>query len=492
MRAVLGWTTAIAIGVLAAGCGGGDKAGGEGGVKTLRLATPDRPGPIGSEQAERFAEEVRRRSDGRLRVQIVWQANRKAVGGFEPGWDQTTAALVRDGEYELGLIPARAWDTLGVTSLQALQAPFLIDSAELAGKVARSAAAGQMLDGLGKAGVVGLALLPEELRHPVAFGPPLRGPSTYEGRQLRVPRSDASYQLMRALGARPVDLNGAGFANAVADKRVTGAEASLAGAGGLPARGTVSGNVTFYPKVNTLVAGQDAHDGLSEADRETLREAAEATLGHELPSEADSAAEACQRGVRVASASPADIAALKAAARPVYAELERDPRTRALIAGIREMKDGTPGPSTSAPECAPERSSGSGTSVAAADDPSVLNGVYRYEITEEALLDAGADKGEAQANYGVNTQTLRDGRFTNAWRSPDNTETCEGTYTRSGDRLEIRTTSTTCNMDVVLHYERTADGLRITRVVSVPPFDNPRDHAINKVLWSSEPWQRIR
>ena len=31
------------------------------------------------------------------------------------------------GELEMGLIPARAWDTEGVTSLRALHAPFLVD-----------------------------------------------------------------------------------------------------------------------------------------------------------------------------------------------------------------------------------------------------------------------------------------------------------------------------------------------------------------------------
>ena len=35
----------------------------------------------------------------------------------------------------MGLIPSRAWDTEGVTSLRALNAPFLIDSDELLDEV---------------------------------------------------------------------------------------------------------------------------------------------------------------------------------------------------------------------------------------------------------------------------------------------------------------------------------------------------------------------
>src|SRR5690348_10458876 len=55
------------------GCGGApaDKAGGGGGVTTLELGTPDPPGRTGSASAQHFADEVRRRSGGRLRIKII-------------------------------------------------------------------------------------------------------------------------------------------------------------------------------------------------------------------------------------------------------------------------------------------------------------------------------------------------------------------------------------------------------------------------------------
>ena len=42
------------------------------------------------------------------------------------------------------------------------------------------------------------------------------------------------------------------------------------------------------------------------------------------------------------AASRDDVAALTQAAQPVYAELERDPDTKALIAAIRALKASTP------------------------------------------------------------------------------------------------------------------------------------------------------
>ena len=68
---------ALALVALAAGagCSGGDKAGGSGGVVTLRLATDDPPDAASSKPVKEFARQVRRLSDGRLRVHVGWEAN---------------------------------------------------------------------------------------------------------------------------------------------------------------------------------------------------------------------------------------------------------------------------------------------------------------------------------------------------------------------------------------------------------------------------------
>ena len=429
---VLGLAVAAAL----AGCGGGgDKAGGEGGVKTLRLGTTEPPERIGSKRLVRFASEVQRRSGRRLRIKIVWRATFKATGGFEPGGEQALAALVRHGDLELGAVPARAWDSLGVTTLQALQAPFLITSPELTEKIVRSPAGRQMLDGLGKVGVVGLGLVPEQIRHPVAFGHPLRKLADFKGQGLRVPYSDASYALMRALGARPVDVDGPALDNAVGSGRVTGAESSLSLATTLPQRGTVSANVSFFPKVTTLVADQEAFDELSGDDRDTLREAARATLDYPLPSEAESAASACRQGVGVVAATPADLADLEAAARPVYADLERDPRTRALIERFRDMKTETRVSGERVAGCvAGPRGKPRAPSTGAASIP---DGTYRKNVSEQELLRAGISEDLAFENQGLQTLTIKHGRFTFVTKNEANVPTCHGDLTASGRRVVL-------------------------------------------------------
>ena len=390
----------------------------------------------------------------------------------------------------MGLVPARAWDTLGVTSLQALQAPFLVTSTELAEKVVRGPEGKQMLDGLSTAGVVGLVLLPEEIRHPVAFGRPLRGPADYKGRELRVPRSDASFALIRALGARPVDLDGRALRNAVSSGRVSGAESSLALASSLPVRGIISSNVSFYAKVNTLVADHASFVGLSGDDRDILRDAASATLEDEPPSEAENTATACSQGMRVTAVSATDLAGLEAAARPAYAELERDAATRALIERIRKLKADTATASDRVPDCAPRRV-GRGRGIAGSTDPSVLNGVYRYEVTRREMLRAGIREQDTFGNYGVTTNTFRDGEYASETRSADAEGTCRGTYRVSGRTAEVTVTSADCSGHFRFRWSKTRDGLRVTAVRSLPPGVTAEGLRLDRILFGSKPWRRI-
>lgn len=71
-----------------------------------------------------------------------------------------------------------------------------------------------------------------------------------------------------------------------------------------------------------------------------------------LPPIADDAAKFFRDGGTVVTATDAEVAAFKAAAAPVYAQLERDPGTRALIAKIRALASAEPS-AAAIPPCKP-------------------------------------------------------------------------------------------------------------------------------------------
>ena len=100
------------------------------------------------------------------------------------------------------------------------------------------------------------------------------------------PRRRESSAMYAALGATTTD-----------DEPNPGAQVGTDSSFLLNPAGTASGNVTFYPKVNVLVADADVWDTLSAAQRTVLTKAAANTLDwtdDNIPKEAD-AARACYK-----------------------------------------------------------------------------------------------------------------------------------------------------------------------------------------------------
>ena len=468
-----------------AGCGGGDKAGGSGGPVTLRVGTDDTPGRPSGAAIEEFARQARRLSGGRIRIKPVFQA----AGKPATAWDQRVARMVMDGRLDMGVIPARAWDTEGVTSLRALHAPFLVTSDELVRKIVKSDVAGEMLAGLDKAGVVGLALLPEDLRHPFAFGRPFLKLADFTGEGIRAPRSVVADATLRRLGATPEDLNAASFKHAVADGSVTGAESSFAlAASTLPRRATATANVTLYPKVNSLVIGRRAWAKLSDAQRATLREAARATLTRLLRtqmSEDESARRYCAYGGRVLLAAEPDVAAMVAAVQPVYADLEHDAQTKALIVRIRAFKRQV-APPTSVAACAPSTAGGARSG---ATDTHVLDGIWRINVTYDEGVHAGLPQDVAAHEMGLQTIRMDGGRYDWRWRARDGAQRCPGTYQLTGNRV-VLTDRGECQGTWEATFELSGRTIRWSSVRSRAQGD--RWDQIVRDLLHGKPWRRIQ
>lgn len=422
---------AIALLALVAGaaCSGGDKAGGSGGIVTLRLASDDQPAGESSRQVKEFVRQVQRLSHGRLRIHVAWQAN--GSGPKHPrGFDQKTAQKVIDGKYQLAVVPARAWDVLGVKSFEALQAPFLVNSDALLDKVAADPVLGdRMLAGLNRFAVVGLALLPEALRHPVGFAHPLRSLSDFSAAGISAPRSDVTWEVFRALGAHPYDFSGDERGPLIDSGKLDGAETDFGRARLLPRPGIVTANVSFFPRANTLVANEDALVRLTDEQRETLRKAAAATLANARatrPTDAETARAMCGAGVRIALASEADIRGLVRATRPVVAQLERDEGTRKSIERILALRETVSGSRPAIATCG-GASATTGTAKSGGP-PAVLppDGVYRFLIVPDEFLRAGFDASTARNNSGLFTLTLRGGRI--SWVIRGDPVVCTGHY----------------------------------------------------------------
>lgn len=471
----------LVVGALTSGCGSGNgdtKSGGGSPQVVLTMGTDDVAGRPSSDAIEEFARQVAQRSDGNLTVEPKF----KAAGDDADDWDQQVARMIVAGDLDLGVIPARAWDTEGVTSMRALQAPFLVDSDALVDAIVTGDVADEALAGLDEIGIVGLTLLPEGLRHIYSFGDPLLGPADFDGALIRSPNSATSYLLFEALGARADDLPGDKFGAAIDAGTVAAAESSFQLASTLDQGTIVAGNVVVFPKLNTVVANAARLDELTDEQRQILEDAAQATLewarGGVTP-DAELANEFCtsQRG-SVVLASDSDIAALRAAAEPVYATLKADPATAGMIDTISALKKTVAAPAPVAACTATPPSADDGTTAASPD----IDGVYRYEVTAAYLTERGVTP---DGEDGVHTITLRDGLFKDEWPNGE----CTGTYTSDGSRFTFRWDSG-CYGDWSMTLVSTGDEVRWTEIESLPPHNDAESRLANEAF-NSVPWAKV-
>lgn len=463
-----------ALAVLAAGCDlgrEGDKAGGSRAPTVLRLAvaTPDDESDAAA--ARFFAARVAELSDGSLRVRVVFNAAGKEIADT----DAEVVRMVHDGSFDLGWIASRGWDTLGVKTFQALQAPFLVTDYALIDRIATGPLAARMLGGLRAREMVGLALVPDRLRHPIGVDHPLASASDFAGARVRVRPSRAAEALIRALDATPVRISGADIDSAMAQHEVDGTEHSLGGF--WPGGHYLTANITFFANAITLFAARNAYDRLDAGERAALRTAADQTVRHAAahpPNENEDIHHYCDGG-RVVLATSDDLAALARAAQPVYAKLERDPETHALIATIRELKEATRPTSTTVPPhaCAEDAAHAHGRRVST----STLNGTYRWRLTKAGAIAVGDENDPEldEADGDVFTMTLRGGK----WLLQGG---ATGTYQIIGNRLifdwpQVASTLT-------LQFARRDNG--DLDVKPVLPMDRG-----DRWVWASAPWRRI-
>jgi len=426
MRSAIFHTAAAALAIT--GCSGfssaGEKSGGDATPVTLRLGTIEGEGAPYADEVEMFADAVETSSGGSIDVEIVWEAPGPYTGESE----RNMAAMVRDGEFDLAVVPTRVWDQLDVTSFQALQAPFLVDNLGLLNRIAGGDLATEMLAGLDPIGIEGLAVWPESLRHPIGFAGPLLTAADFEGAQLRVPTSGPSIGLAEALGVVAVD-NPEDWSAAVAAGELDGAESAFVWARDLPAFGTMTGNITFYPKANTIVANADAFDALGGDGQDALRRAAAEALDYVVEtnaSEHDLALEYCAAGGSVALAGDNDIAELTELAGPVLTELEQDAGTKGLIDAIRAIDEESPSDAADLPAACEPEAEDAPVADSGAEAQTFPDGVYRAEI-EDAPFAPGTTL--------VTTMTFVDG----AWRTHDDSGApdCAGSYVVESGRVRI-------------------------------------------------------
>jgi TRAP-type C4-dicarboxylate transport system substrate-binding protein len=425
---------AAAVALAASACSGSgvDKAGGTRTEPPVVLTLADHE--QGPKDVQFWIEAVQRRSGGSLAIQVTNQWRHQEVD-----YDKATIADVQAGKVQLAKVAARAYDTVGVDSFQPLLAPFLIDNQTLEQRVLESELTRQMLAGTGKLGLVGLAVLPTDLRKPLGLSRPLVAVKDYRGARIGVREGNLAKATFTALGATPV-----GYVAGGPLSGLDGVELGLDTINGNQydkQAKAVSANVTMWPKPVTVVMNRKVFKSLTPRQQDALRQAGASVITQQLKLMQDLNLEAahllCHRGLRFLRASNQELAELRRAVQPVYDRIERNAQTRSLLQRILAMKHETRATATpDAPGCSPSDSA----AAAANQQATPLDGVYRTSFTREELtnspllMDAGEINDE---NWGEFTLTFEHGRFTLTQRNDVDSSSTSGTYTINGKAITL-------------------------------------------------------
>jgi TRAP-type C4-dicarboxylate transport system substrate-binding protein len=415
----------LALMAVLAGCAGPafDKAGNSQPRHPVVLTLANSNGNTG--ELDGFTGNVWRLSGGTMRIDIKY---RWRHGQVEP--ETGLIGDVKAGNADLGVVGSRAWDSVGVTSFRALGTPLLIDSYALQDRVLRSPMIGQMLPGLRPLGLAGIGVLPGPLRKPLGITRPLLIPADYAGLKIGVQQSLIADATMRALGATPVwfpvQAPITGFGGV--EQQISSIEGNQYDRAGK----YLTANVNLWPRPLVLFANGKTWAALTPTQRRILTQAVTDDLAAETNvvrgNERTDTAILCRSGLlRFLIASPADLAALRRAVQPVYAQLERDPQTRRYISQIEAMRQRIP--AEPAPGCAPA------TRLAGRAGP--LDGVWRYTDTAADLRAAGVPQGDiVPENYGTFTMVIDRGRFAITQEDRQACTWAYGTVTVKGNEIE--------------------------------------------------------
>jgi TRAP-type C4-dicarboxylate transport system substrate-binding protein len=273
-----------------AACGGHDKAGGASAVggRTIEVAIRDGSARL----LAPYAEALRRDAPAptKVAVRTRWRAQARDS-------EARTIADVRSGRIAFAAVPARVLDTLGVDAFAPLLAPFAVESLDAEQRALAGDVGDRALPALRRLGVVGVAVLPGDLRHPLGLTRPLVRPVDYAGAYIGVRDSALQRRAFRRLGASVGTIAGedyAGYDGIESDLPSIEADRADLGAASL------APDVTLWPRILVVIANPDAWQRIGAARQRAMRNAARDSLGAAIAalqaSDADAYGVLCRRG----------------------------------------------------------------------------------------------------------------------------------------------------------------------------------------------------
>ena len=164
----------------------------------LTLGHGAAPGNPRSVAADRFAELLRERSDGRIEVRVA--------GSAQLGDDASMLTGLRTGTLDMS-INSQGASSAVLPELSALGLPFLFPNAAAAYKVVDGPTGEELARRFEKVGLIALGWWDNGIRHTTNSKLPITRPEDLQGLKIRTPPDPMTIDIFKALGAATQQLN---------------------------------------------------------------------------------------------------------------------------------------------------------------------------------------------------------------------------------------------------------------------------------------------
>ncbi|GAB6156216.1 TRAP transporter substrate-binding protein [Desulfosporosinus burensis] len=323
-----------------AGCGGKNNAQqGQGDKKdtiNLRLANVVQPAHPMNVAVEKFAKKVQEKSNGRIKI-TVYPAR-------QLGDDRQLFEQVQQGSLDMAEISAAPMS--GTTPLMtALQMPYLFTSWDQYAKVIKGPATENLLKGLEKNNVKGLAVYNAGFRNLVTVNKPVQSPVDLKGLKFRTAETPLHVDIFKALGANPTPMPYGEIYSGLQNKVIDGLEMDYS-AILMEKHYEVAKNITVerhftWPAV--LMINTAKFNALSPEDQKIIQEAAKEVIDENIKDiekiEKDAVDQLKAKGAKITELSEADVAKFIEATKDVEQKYTAvDPLIAEFVKAARSTK----------------------------------------------------------------------------------------------------------------------------------------------------------
>ncbi|WP_425832021.1 hypothetical protein [Streptomyces fractus] len=280
-----------------------------------------------------FIQQVGEATEGSLQIDPKYEW-RKGQRAFEDG----TIADVQAGKADLGVAGTRAFPG----PVRILSAPELVTSYAAEERLFKSPLYKRLGTALQVPRITGLGLLPGQFRYLFTASHSAPTPADLHGRLVGVVQSKLADSTFHALGARTRWYPLAGSVSGM-----NGVESSIPSfnhEGYISSKKYLTGNQVLWPRMLVPFISDTTLKSLSPQQRRAVTRAAAAvfdgTMSDLQSEDADELGQLCAGGLVVGQASPAQLAAYRAAVASVNTRLEHDPQTSELFTLVKSLEKG--------------------------------------------------------------------------------------------------------------------------------------------------------